>query len=396
MRVLAVIHSTVFGGAHNQILCLHKSLSIQGFETLVLLPAPTGNAHERLTRAGVKVFCLPLHHLRATPNPVAQTQFVMGLWPEIQRVRTLLREERVDIVQAHGPTNPLAAIAGRLEDLPIVWQLLDTRAPMLLRRMCMPVVTRLADVVMSTGRTVAMAHPGTENLGERLVTFTPPVELQHFKWTNADRQAARARLMASPGDFVVGALGNRNPQKGFELLLEACSLAREQEPRLVMRIRGALSPNHNSYNARLLKRASELGFDDWSIESMPTGSEANQILPGFDVLVCSSMPRSEGLPTVILEGMAAGVPVVATDVGGTSEIVEDGVTGFVVPPRDPREIAQAILRLARDSGVRQQMGRAARHRVLNEWPIEACVDSYRRAYQMAIARHQIIRRVGKA
>lgn len=391
MRVLAVIHSTTFGGAHNQILRLHKRLSLKGFETLVLLPVHNGDADERLTEAGVKVLCLPLHHLRATPNPLSQIRFLAGLWPEIQQIRILLRDQNIDLVQAHGPTNPQAAVAARLENLPIVWQLLDTRAPMFLRRGCMPIVTRLAHVVMSTGRSVARAHPGTDSLGDRLITFVPPVEWQRFSWTWADRQAARDRLMASPDDFVVGAVGNLNPQKGFDLLLEACWLARKQDPHLLLRIRGAASPNHQPYDARLLKRASMLGFDDWSIDRVPSGSEVRDILPGFDILVSSSMPRSEGLPTVILEGMAAGLPVVATDVGGTSELVSNGVTGFVVEPQDPVAIANAILLLARDPGLRKGMGRAAQRKLLEEWPIENCVEAYLGAYRAAIARHQFLR-----
>ena len=116
------------------------------------------------------------------------------------------------------------------------------------------------------------------------------------------------------------------------------------------------------------------------------------VLPGFDILVSSGTARSEGLPTVILEAMAAGLPVVATDVGSTSEIVDDGVTGYVIEPGNPGGIAEGILRLARNSDLREQMANAARSKVRKEWPIETCVDTYVRAYRLAILHHESPRR----
>jgi glycosyltransferase involved in cell wall biosynthesis len=90
---------------------------------------------------------------------------------------------------------------------------------------------------------------------------------------------------------------------------------------------------------------------------------------------------SEGMPTALLEAMASGLPVVATDAGGTREVLADGVEGFLVPPRDPRAAAEALLRLWGDSELRAAMGRAGRARVVTELTLEQQLDRFESLYR---------------
>ncbi|MDE3097660.1 MAG: glycosyltransferase, partial [Chloroflexota bacterium] len=100
----------------------------------------------------------------------------------------------------------------------------------------------------------------------------------------------------------------------------------------------------------------------------------------------TSVPRSEGVPTVVLEAMACGLPVVATDVGAVADVVEDGVTGFVVPPLDPPAIARAALRLLDDAALRERMGHAGRARAVERFSVERCTEVHVQAYDLALRR----------
>ena len=91
--------------------------------------------------------------------------------------------------------------------------------------------------------------------------------------------------------------------------------------------------------------------------------------------------REEGFSNVILEGMAAGLAMIVTDVGGNAEAVVHAETGFVVPPRDPRAISDAIITLARDPEARKRLGAAARKRVEKEFSIDKCVKAHLDLYQ---------------
>jgi glycosyltransferase involved in cell wall biosynthesis len=101
-------------------------------------------------------------------------------------------------------------------------------------------------------------------------------------------------------------------------------------------------------------------------------------MSAFDVYVnCSNY---EGVSLTILEAMAAGLPVVATRVGGNAEVVLDGETGIVVPGREAAPLAHAIATMSADPKVRREMGKAGRRRVEREFSIERMVDDYRRVY----------------
>jgi glycosyltransferase involved in cell wall biosynthesis len=357
MRVLSVIHHPVFGGPHNQAVRLAGPLRQRGWETLVLLPAEEGNAEDRLRMAGVAVVTKPLQRLRATANPGLHLCFARELRADVERIRQVIRSERADLVQVNGLVNPHAALAARLERRPVVWQILDTRAPRALRLAMMPVIDRLADVVMCTGAEVARQHPGAGSLGDRLILYVPPVDTSAFRPDSARRASARARLRVPHDARLVGTLGNVNPQKGHEHLVNAAAMLWREFSDLYVRILGASTPTHRPYHDRLALQAARLGLardDRFSI--VDPQEEASRLLPALDVFVLTSVRRSEGIPTVVVEAMACGLPIVTTRVGGVAEVVDDGVTGVIVPAGDDVAIVEAVGRLLRKGGLRQEMG----------------------------------------
>jgi glycosyltransferase involved in cell wall biosynthesis len=108
--------------------------------------------------------------------------------------------------------------------------------------------------------------------------------------------------------------------------------------------------------------------------------------PAMDVKLITSVPRSEGTPTTAMEALACGVPVVATDVGAVREVVEDGVTGFMVPPLDSRAIAAATLTLLQNGATHAQMRENGCRRALERFDVKVCTDTHVRAFEAALAR----------
>jgi len=255
---------------------------------------------------------------------------------------------------------------------------------MAMRRALMPVVTRLADSLMTTGREVARVHPGALGFGRRLVPFFPPVDLDAFADSAAKRDAARAEMGIAPDAFVVGTVGNINAQKGHEYLLRAAARAREHVPNLALRILGARTPTQARYEARLRREARLLGFDPGVVFVEP-GPRVPALLPAFDLFVLTSVPRSEGIPTAVLEAMAAGLAVVTTDVGAVREAVTPD-TGIVVPALRPDAIAAAIGALAGDGGRREGMAAAGRARALGAFSARQSAEAHVRAFGIAMER----------
>lgn len=384
-RLLSVIHGPIYGGSASQLLRLREPLSRRGWDTVAVMPEEPGNAVPRLRDAGVEVITLPLHRLRATIDPATQVRFLSGLRREVRRLRRIIERQRADLVQVHGDTNPQAGIAGHLEDVAVVWQMLDTRTPLALRRATMPLVTRLADVITTWGWELGRQYPGVLSLGDRHVTVFPPVAAHEFGADPARRARARAELGASEGTCLIGTVGNRNPQKGHEWLLRAAHVVRGSRAHVRVVILGAPSPAHSAYEHQLGEEAIRAARGELeAVRLVDPGLRVPELLSALDVFVLSSVPRSEGMPTAIVEAMACAIPVVATDVGAVRELIDDGEDGLVVPAEDSAALASAIGRLVDDRDLRANLGAAGRRRMLESFDLERCADLHSRAYERAL------------
>lgn len=384
MRLLSVIHAPVFGGAHNQLLALREPLAARGWETVALMPSEAGSGVQRLREGGAPVVTTDLHRPRAVLDPGVHLAFAAGLRGEIRAIRSIIRREEIDLVQVHGPTNPHGAVAAHLEGVPVVWQIFDTRTPPALRTATRPIITGLADAVTTWGHELARVHPGILGLGERVIVVFPPVDASRFQATDERRAAARARLGVDADALVVGAVGNLNPSKGHEHFVRAAACIRAQVPSAVFRVLGASGAAHAPYMGRVTAEAASLGLDNEGVlRFLDGGTDVPMLLSGFDVLLSTSVPRSEGIPTAMLEAMAAGLPIVATKVGAVHELVEDEATGLLVAPEDPASAADAVMALLLDATRRGAMGRAGEERAKTTFGLDRLADLHVHAFEVA-------------
>lgn len=381
--LLSVIPAPTFGGAANHCVRLREPFERAGWRLVAVLPSEPGNAAPRLRDAGVQVVQTPMHRLRATRDLRSHGALAATFVPEVRALARLAREHDADVVQNHGDLNPHAAIAGRIAGRAVVFHIQDTRTPPALRRVTMPLVCALADAFTTIGWELGRAHPGVLGFGDRHVTVYPPVDAVTFRPDPARRAAARAELGIAPDAVAVGTVGNRNPQKGLDWFVRAAALAQPRVPGLVARVLGAPSPGHEAYEAGARDEAARAGLGAPQLGFVDPGARVAELMPALDVLVIASVPRSEGIPTVALEAMACGIPVVTTDVGAVREVVRDGV-GIVVAPLDAPALAEAIVAVAADPARRAEMGRLGRERIEREHGVEACAEGHLRAYDLAL------------
>lgn len=384
MKLVSVLHFSEFGGPHNQMLRLSGPLSAYGIESLAVLP--DGPGARRLREGGTHTELMELGRVRAVRDPRIQIRMALKFPRDLWVLIRLFRRFKPDVVQLSGLMNPHAAIAARLLGIPVMWQLLDTRPPMPLRRIMMYPIRFLSDALMPIGYQVAKAHPGAESFGDRMVVFYPPVDTELFRPRPGSYRPLRVEFGIPADAPVVGVVGNINPQKGHEHFVEAAGIVHSMLPNARFVIAGHIYPNHSDYYRSLLAQAEKLGLSPGrDIFFLGSRSDVTEIMASIDVLALASVPNSEGTPTVILEAMASGVAVVATDVGSVREVVEEGVTGRVVPSLEPRKMAAALIELLEDAEKREAYGKAARTRVEREFSLDACVDAHIRAFEIAIA-----------
>lgn len=381
MRVMYAIPGAVFGGAHNQVLRLAPLLRARGIEPVVVLPDEVGDAAAALRAAGVETHSVPLVRLRATRDVGTQLRFAKRVVPQVRTYGDLLRDLDAAVIQAHGVTQVDVVQAGRRAGVGVIWQLLDTRAPRSLCQALAPALRRLPDVIMTTGQGTLYHHLGSRGAAVPVVSYAPPVRPDIGVVDGLHRATVRASLGLTPDDVLVASIGNLNPQKGHETLLRAISVM--DLSRVHCQIRGSASPQHPDYHGRLIRLAREVGGPRLFVGPFDDRLQVPDLLAAADVFCLASEPRSEGLPTVILEAMSCGVPVVASDVGSVAEAVEDGVTGCLFPSRDVAALAGRLTELAADAALRSRMGAAARQRAVADYTVERCLEANIRAITIA-------------
>lgn len=167
-------------------------------------------------------------------------------------------------------------------------------------------------------------------------------------------------------------IGRFAPQKNHLLLLEGYARALAEYPSMELWLVG-----DGSLQEEVEKQVQLKGLQEY-VKFLGLRKDIPELMNQSDVLLLPS--DWEGVPLVVLEAMTAGKPIIATQVGGVPELVEEGVTGLLVPPRDPDALAAAILRLAREPKLIEQMGQAGRRRALERFDIHRTAGAYEELY----------------
>lgn len=213
---------------------------------------------------------------------------------------------------------------------------------------------------------------------DKVVTIYNGIDVSAFATPNPEVAAQiRQSFDIPPGTLLVGTVGRLHPQKGLDNLLTAMPIIKRQFPNLRLLIIGDGELRNSSEI-----QAQSLGISDDVIFTGPR-TDVPEIIPTLDVFSLPSL--WEGLSLALLEAMAAGLPVVATSVGGTPEVVVDGATGLLVPPRDPTALAEAITHILTNPSMAHRMGQAGRERVTKHFSIDETVRKTEQLYETLLA-----------
>jgi len=305
-----------------------------------------------------------------------------ALW----RLYRLLRREQVTILHASLFHASLAGrLVGRLARVPVI---LTWRQNVSLggrwREVINKWTSKLDDFVVAVSEPARQAE--LKNAGfpkEKIELIYNCIDIDLYTQTEpGEWEAMRESFGIPPNTFLIGFVGRLHLQKGIDTLLEAFSqfAGDHTEARLLIVGDGEL-------RSRLEIMAGSLGISG-QVKFVGVRRNIPEILASLDLFVLPS--RWEGLPLALLEAMAACLPVVATAVGGTPEVVIDGETGLLVPPGDPDALAQAIVFLIENPELRKKMGQAGRKRVAEHFTIQETVRKTEALYQKLLVEKGIL------
>jgi glycosyltransferase involved in cell wall biosynthesis len=395
MRLLFLCPDMHRGGAERQWATLIPALGRRGAQVRLVCMYDEGPLFHEVRAAGVPAECLGLRG-RGDPGGLARLLAEAHGRPGAVVTRTITPQI---LGQAIARLAGAAHVFNEHTPLTAAGELLPMQPRQrLLTRLVAPHVHRVIEV--SERQTPALTRLGYKS--ERIVTVPNGVVAEEAGG-NVDRAAMRTSLGLDEGDFAVLCVANLRREKGVDTFAKAVARARSLEETDGSRgahghgerEAGDAAPGARATEARRLRGfVAGDGPERARLERLVSGLEGVELLGSRGdvpelIVACDAfalLSEAEALPMSILEAMALGRPVVASDVGGAAEAVLDGETGIVVPPGDPEAAAAALAALAADTERARAMGERGRDRQRKRFAGEAMVDGYWRALEEVATR----------
>jgi glycosyltransferase involved in cell wall biosynthesis len=370
MRIFFLSTSMGMGGADSQLLSAAQELRSRGHEVLIVSLTPLGPMGLEARSLGIPTESLEMR--RGFPDP-------RGLL----RLVRLVRSWRPDVVHSHMVHANLMARAVRL--IAPVPALVSTIHNIFeggrLRMAAYRLTNTLVDHMTIVSQAAFDRFVGDGIVPKDILRVVPNgVDMARFRSASSGAgQSVRLSLGLTEGGFVWLAVGRFEVAKDYPNMLRAFAKVREQEPRAVLLLvgRGSLQKETEAL-------ARELGLGT-GVRFLGVRSDVPEVMSAADGYVMSS--AWEGMPMVLLEAAAAGLPIVATRVGGNYEVVRQGETGFLVPPSDHEALGLAMLRLSQLSEPeRRAMGERGREHVRAHYDLGRVAERWEDLYREVLAR----------
>lgn len=343
---------------------------------------------KRLDKLRYKVFIVSLDYCGPSVAPlltslgcqlkVLRVKRIYGLSGLLEGIRfyQFLKRKKIDIVQTyHFSSDVWGVLIAKLAGVKVIF---SNRRDMGFWRgrqhvRVYQLVNRWVSKVIVNARSIRDMVVNEEGFpAEKVEVIYNGVEIQSGQGAPVDPSEVRRSIGIGSNDLVLMQVANLKPVKCHTYVLKAMPDILKEFPNVKLVLIG-----EDMLDGQLEKEAKELGIEG-SVLFLGKRKDVGQLLSIADIGILSS--RSEGMSNAILEYMTAGKPVVATNVGGTPEMIEDGLNGLLVPKEDSAAIKEAVVKLLRDEGLRRTLGGRGREGSLERFSMPGMVNNYLRLY----------------
>lgn len=350
------------GGAEKDLLSYLDLLDRTEFCPHVVCP-DTGTLKSEVEKFHVPVVSSPLPPWRKLRHKI---QHPWAVW----KLANIFRQWNIDIVHVNDYWwAPLAYLAAKKCHIPVVVHIRQQIEPVRIKQYWLDKPDRLLAVSKDIESVLhAMAVEPS-----RVQVAYSGIDVNHFCDTEK-RDTFRQQYCGEGHQPIIGTVANLFPRKGYEYLIEALVTVKEVYPNICYVIVGE---GPTSYQEQLVRLVKEKKLES---NVMFAGFQKNvfEFLNAFDVFVLPSL--MEGFGIALLEAMAMSKPIVACEVGGIPEVIKDGVTGILVPPKDSKSLANALLKILKDDQTKIRLGLSAREIVETQFTREAAMKRIQHFY----------------
>lgn len=378
VSILYVIGSLDVGGAEKHLVQIVLGLDRDRWNPIVCCLTERGKLAEGLDAVGIQVVCRPT---APHPRSASRIRRLAGFLETIFWLITIMRRYRPTIAHFFLPgAYILGAPASILARIPV--RIMSRRSLNNYQRSMRfgTAIERglhgyMTTILGNSTRVVCQLQTDEHISKDRLGLIYNGVDCNQYRRSLTARNEVRTSLNIPQNALVFITVANLIPYKGHHDLFAAFSMALTQLPhgwRLLVVGRD------DGIGAKLQKHAATLQISN-SVHFLGSRSDIPDLLSCADISILPS--HEEGFSNAILESMAAGLPVIATDVGGNREAIVDGETGVIVPPRNPKRMSEAIACLATDEQLRARMSTIAVDHVKMKFELSTCLSQYEQLYE---------------
>ena len=365
-----ILYLSSFGdlgrGGQESLYHLVTNLNRKRYEPVVVLPV-RGSLMAKLETAGIKT------RVVAFPKIIN-----FKVHSNVAAVYNLMRcsvDNRVDLIHSDGPRNTFyGGIVGRLRHVPLVWHIRASNRDRYDR-----LLYRMSSKIILVAQALRPRFSWINN-NAKFVTIHNGIDLSAFR-IGTEGGAIRQRFGIGQEELLIAVTARVEHLKGQKYLIEACGMLKNKIPQQI-RLLLAGEITDPGYQRECERMAIASGMKDSIVFGGHLGN-IGQVLAAADIFVLPSL--FEAFPRAVIEAMGAGKPVVATDVGGCAEAVENGVSGFIVPPASAPALADVLLKLGKDRHLRVDIGQAARIRAEKKFTIEENTRQTEKVYHELLA-----------
>ncbi|WP_166805041.1 glycosyltransferase [Nitrosococcus wardiae] len=370
IRILQLVQGLEIGGLEQMVITLVERLDPVRFKPAVCCFDVLGALVVQLTAKDIPVDFLPR-------KPGLDLSYPL-------RLARFLRRKKIDILHLHNPTALFyGTLAGRIARTPAIIYTEHGRdfssswKVKLANRWLSALVNEVV-AVAERGKTYLTSEEGFDS--SRIKLIYNGIDADKFNsWVCHDkRREMLATLGLKPDDPIVGVVARLDPIKNHASLLKAMVTVSQRVPGAMLLVIG-----DGPLRLELEQQAQELRLGE-TVKFLGARSDVPELLSILDVFVLPSY--NEGLSLTLIEACAVGKPIVATDVGGNSEVVEHGINGLLVPSDNPHALAKAITHILADKEATRRMGQIARERFEKYFTADAMVASYELLYDGCFSR----------
>lgn len=380
--VLYVHSSASCYGSDNALLNMIKGMDPERFRAVVVVPED-GALVSRLENIGVRVVRIPLAVIHRSLSPVFWLCFFTNLVFSVRRLTELVRDENIGLIHSNTSHVFDGALAAKFADIPHLWQIREINIwNSFLATYLRMIVPRLSSriVCVSSATRNSLALP--TRFERKVRVIFDGIDSEAFI---AGRHPGyfRSSLGLTPNQLLVGLVGRIVDWKGHALFIRIAERVRRRYPDVRFVIIGdAVTDKDRRFRESLEHMIKEKALNDIVLFAGIRADIAN-VMIDLDVLMVPSI-KSEPWGLVTLEGMVSGRPVVASNRGGATEIIEPGSDGFLFDPEDLESLETLICRLLASPELRQLIGKTARETIRNRFTLSKTIAEFAALYDEII------------